>query len=476
MAEWHQQPVGASPYGIVCTVAFRGKKILETIRSKPRDRSGNRSDLLAGLGKELSATMSGMASRLFPAVVDGEIDARVPGRITGYLRFHGDPERVPLDLIGNASEDLAGCRVYFKNHHPRGKRPPEIQGVLRGKVKHCTASLRAMQINLSKRDFMRLSDEEKVRRARPVNVLWFVWDDEVCGRMELLLVSFYLRFLETPQGRDISDWAEHDELGHVLLPAWFDREAEEKDEVHPAEAAMDAEAEYMKLLAQRIIRRMEREADDGENWARICREESARLRRERGQPEVPEEEDDELVDEFVDDDPLGDKWGEEAIREDLIEAPLPFEPLHPAEWHEHPLVLRCREVLRDLEHGPQVHEGASEEHPLVELWRGVRMAAGNLSGALSGPAGQVKWPPDASAAPELLWLLKQARGHLEDALEGLRTAGEMGLGDDLWRVRVEKELEDLRASTRELIAEARAVLWRENSGGSNPGGSSDEEF
>ena len=75
---------------------------------------------------------------------------------------------------------------------------------------------------------------------------------------------------------------------------------DDSEEVPPAEAAMDAEAARMDLLNNRIERRLSKEGTD--DWERIYEEESARLRRERGEPE-----------------PRPLTPGEEAAREEWIE-------------------------------------------------------------------------------------------------------------------------------------------------------------
>ena len=48
-------------------------------------------------------------------VESGAIDNRVRGKITGHLVIRGIEDPVPIDLVGNAQPDLAGCIITFQN-------------------------------------------------------------------------------------------------------------------------------------------------------------------------------------------------------------------------------------------------------------------------------------------------------------------------------------------------------------------------
>jgi len=47
--------------------------------------------------------------------LEGELDNRKAGRITGWLRFAGLPEKVVLDLEGDFEPDIRGRRIAVKN-------------------------------------------------------------------------------------------------------------------------------------------------------------------------------------------------------------------------------------------------------------------------------------------------------------------------------------------------------------------------
>ena len=60
-----------------------------------------------------------MAWRIDGAVVRGELDNRVRGRVTGRIWFAGRAEPVVLELEGNCWRDLAGRRLEFTNPQPK---------------------------------------------------------------------------------------------------------------------------------------------------------------------------------------------------------------------------------------------------------------------------------------------------------------------------------------------------------------------
>lgn len=48
-------------------------------------------------------------------LLEGEMDNRVPGRITGWLRFAGLGKKVTLDLEGDFELDIRGKRIGLRN-------------------------------------------------------------------------------------------------------------------------------------------------------------------------------------------------------------------------------------------------------------------------------------------------------------------------------------------------------------------------
>ena len=62
-----------------------------------------------------------MAWRPHPDLIDGELSNRVPGKVTGWMRFFRmgkPPLRVVFDLEGDFHEDIRGSDIVFKNEDP----------------------------------------------------------------------------------------------------------------------------------------------------------------------------------------------------------------------------------------------------------------------------------------------------------------------------------------------------------------------
>jgi hypothetical protein len=86
-------------------------------------------------------------------LMDGELSNRVPGKVTGWMRFfrrRRQPLRVVFDLAGDFHEDIRGSDVVLKNDEPVerdisfGKYRTYMEGfdaVQRGKVGDMTAGL-----------------------------------------------------------------------------------------------------------------------------------------------------------------------------------------------------------------------------------------------------------------------------------------------------------------------------------------------
>jgi hypothetical protein len=65
-----------------------------------------------------------MAWRPNEDLIDGELSNRVPGKVTGWMRFfrrRRQPLRVVFDLEGDFHEDIRGSDIVFKNENPAEK-------------------------------------------------------------------------------------------------------------------------------------------------------------------------------------------------------------------------------------------------------------------------------------------------------------------------------------------------------------------
>ncbi len=48
-------------------------------------------------------------------LLEGQLDNTQPGRITGWMRFAGLPQKVTLELEGDFDPDIRGRRIAFRN-------------------------------------------------------------------------------------------------------------------------------------------------------------------------------------------------------------------------------------------------------------------------------------------------------------------------------------------------------------------------
>ena len=59
-----------------------------------------------------------MAWRPTDNLIEGELDNRVAGKVTGWLRFLGMPEQVTLELDGDFKGEILGKRLRIRRGNP----------------------------------------------------------------------------------------------------------------------------------------------------------------------------------------------------------------------------------------------------------------------------------------------------------------------------------------------------------------------
>lgn len=424
--------------------------------SRARDKSG-----LARFGKERS-----MAVRIHQALIRGEIDSRTEGRVTGTLWLVGREAPVRLDLKGNPWRDLAGCLVRFTNPRSGPDRGCVLADLQEGVVGDITASRKVR--TLSEPDPAHSFAGAAAQAQQWSTALYLEWFSERNGRVVIESAGYMLEIDGAPAWSmtEAQERVQHEankaamhsflqRLGNVLNLPDMDAEEAEDQPTSQVEAEADAEAARMNLLMDRIMARMERMEREGAEYDRIYREESEKLRRERGEPEpeplTPEQEEEQSrwIDEM-------NAAAEEALREDGEQDDCDDE------LASHPLVDHCRELgvrmYHEVENAGWVPEGAPEEHPLRDAVYGVEFASAKLAGALSGAVRREQWPPDPLFAGDTLVRLKKARNHLRDALAGLNAADEQRLAEFDWRVARRAEVTSLLQQVDGLIREVRESL------------------
>lgn len=264
--------------------------------------------IAAGLVSCVLRRVAGMAWRIEEALIKGEVDNRVRGRVTGRLWFAGRDEPVTLELAGNAWRDVAGHVLRFANPAPRLPHADEFRGfatVQRGMVGDITASRKVKVPDCSMDELMEYFEARKPFPWHWGNSLYLEWHSETNGRVVIESAGYTLEL--DPEAAWTMDEAgeqtQREANGRAMVGSMerladaAEEEAVEDDDDTPTsegEANADAEAARMDLLLDRVTARMEREGLAPDELERVMDEERARLRRERGEPEpeppTPEEE------------------------------------------------------------------------------------------------------------------------------------------------------------------------------------------
>jgi hypothetical protein len=426
-----------------------------------------------------------MAWRIDEAVIRGEIDNRVRGRVTGRIWFMGKDEPVELDLAGNAWRDLAGRRLEFTNLEPKTMDLERFPARQTGVIGDCTASRKVKVPDIPMDQIGEYYAAKKKWTWHWGNSLYLEWFSTTNGRVMIESATYQL--VITPE----SAWEmtpEEDEqqrrtnaeamgnfmdrLGKAVAQAQTDKSeepsAEEKEQEEKEQAEeeqekesntfdqgkpfTEEEAEKMdaenELLLDRIRARMDREGADAD-FEKILEEERERRRVERGEtPLTPEQQAER------------DEWIAEMNRAAAESA----ENLDPEEAErldrEHPLAERAGELslrlLQEPEERGWLSVDAGEEHPLADLGAAVAEAGAKLAGALNGE----DWPPPVEFAANTIVRLKRARSYIDDALMAAEVCTQQKLAEPAWLAEARRELNALAHECDTLIGELRARLTR----------------
>src|SRR5215472_11972552 len=187
--------------------------------------------------KDLAFTM---AFRIQDSIVRGEIDNRVKGIVRGKIWVEGRKKPVVLELKGNASPDLAGCLLKFRNP----KKPlshyklEELNLMQRGTIGDFTASRK-----------VRVADEstETVEREdKPP---------------EHLANSLYLEWFSEANGRVVIESSDY-EL-NISTPEWRMTPEEDNQRAELAEQGM---TDFMARLTDAVEKHKRGQKDPEEHW------------------------------------------------------------------------------------------------------------------------------------------------------------------------------------------------------------------
>jgi hypothetical protein len=402
-----------------------------------------------------------MAWRIDAAVVRGEPDNRMRGRVSGRIWFAGLAEPVVLELQGNCWRDLAGRRLEFSNPDPQPGEMEKLATVQRGAVGDITAS---RKVKVPDIPLDQIGEYYAAKKPFPWhwgNTLYLEWFSERNGRVVIETASFQLKIVgEATWEMTVAEEEAQRQANGTALTGFMDRltgAAEVSAEAHEdhewnEQPQTEEEAEQQQArsdrLADRIQARLAREGPDAD-YEKIMDEEIERMERERGDPDPTPEQ---LA--------RNAGWIDEANRaaEDALENPDP--ELEAEMAIEHPLAVRAAELSEQV-HGTAEAEGwipteANQEHPAAELVQATMMASVKLAGTLNGQT----WPPEVNFCAHAIVRLKRARGYLDDALRATESCHEEQIIKPEHLGPILAELIDLAQDTDGLIAELRAKLER----------------
>ncbi|MSU36579.1 MAG: hypothetical protein EXS36_16065 [Pedosphaera sp.] len=168
-----------------------------------------------------------MAWRIHDSVVQGVIDNRVRGSVTGQLWLVGRAAPLQLRLRGNACGDLAGCELSFERVQPDTLIATSLAMIQEGVVGEMTASRKArVQPAPSSKPGGAGVPAERIRPYRLANVLFLEWYSERNGRVVLESPDFNM---------------------HVSDHAWSLSAMEEEEQRRANAAAL---REFMRRLAE----------------------------------------------------------------------------------------------------------------------------------------------------------------------------------------------------------------------------------
>lgn len=422
-----------------------------------------------------------MAWRIDEAVVRGEIDNRVRGRVTGRIWFSGKADPVEFDLAGNAWRDLAGRRLEFTNPEPKTMDLARFSARQTGVIGDCTASRKVKVPDIPIDQIDAYYAAKKKWTWHWGNSLYFEWFSAMNGHVVIESASYQLVITPesawemTPDEEEQQRRTNAEAMGNFmerLGQAVTDsrakedvvesRSAPEAEEAHEADAeetafeeekpfteeeaeAMDAENER---LLDRIKARLEREGPNAD-FAKILEEERERRRIERGEaPLTPEQEAQraEWLDEM-------NRAAEESAANPDPELEAELDQRHPVAEHAYELSFRLMEEPE--KHGWLPAE-ASEEHPLVDLGIAATKAGAKLAAALNGEP----WPPLVAFAAQTIVRLKRARSYFDDALLAAEVCSQQKLAEPAWLAEAQREIHGLAHECDTMIAELRALLAR----------------
>ena len=334
-----------------------------------------------------------MAWRIHKSVICGEIDNRVRGRVTGWLRFRGLDERVLLELDGNCHRDIAGCKIAFRNRVPE---PGNLEGFnthQRGSVGDITASRKIRIVPERKHGECWDDYIARARQTRKVgNSLYVEWFSHSNGRVVIESGDFQVTVQDSRWRMSEHDQETQRRTNQDAMSDWMedlcdgfsgDDEDEESESFDPNEDEPMDEFEWEQFLreaderADRYVQLVEKYMDHPQGDRIIAKEMGWNWLKEEieGIEESDESDDEDLWTDTADVEPNPLTEGVDWIRDQ--------------DGHvTHPLTARLHELTLAMWHSCKA-QGLMDEpgdRDLHEMLFQLHTASAKLAGALDGLA------------------------------------------------------------------------------------------
>lgn len=168
-----------------------------------------------------------MAWRIHDSVVQGVIDNRVRGSVTGQLWLVGRAAPLQLRLRGNACGDLAGCELSFERIQPDTLIATSLAMIQEGVVGEITASKKARVPVLPLKGPSGIVAPSQSRPpTRMANVLFLEWYSERNGRVMLESADFNMRVSDHAWSLSVVEEEEQRRVNAAALRGFMRRLAE----------------------------------------------------------------------------------------------------------------------------------------------------------------------------------------------------------------------------------------------------------
>ena len=96
-----------------------------------------------------------MAWRPTEYLIEGELDNRNPGKVTGWMKFAGMKEKVTFDLEGNFHRDIRGANIRFTGDAYEDQKDVEGEKYMEGFSLRQTGSVGDITAGLPPQDYVK---------------------------------------------------------------------------------------------------------------------------------------------------------------------------------------------------------------------------------------------------------------------------------------------------------------------------------